>query len=142
MSINVSQFELEELSVVVKGNDIIVEGHHREKGDEGGTVERHFTRKFYIPSEVDVEDLQSSLSQDGILTVTAPRKSRSNMRQIQISKGSPSKSTPSKRSPAKSSPSKRLPVKSSPSKSSPSKSSPSEASPSKTSPSKKKKKQT
>jgi crystallin alpha B len=46
-------------------------GKHEEKQDEHGFVSRHFTRKYLLPSNYKPDAVQSTLSSDGILTVTA-----------------------------------------------------------------------
>lgn len=42
--------------------------------DDHGFVSREFLRKYRIPAGVDPISVTSSLSSDGVLTVTAPRK--------------------------------------------------------------------
>jgi crystallin alpha B len=51
-----------------------VEGKHEEKQDEHGYVSRHFVRRYILPSDIEVNNIVSSLSSDGVLTVTAPKK--------------------------------------------------------------------
>lgn len=46
-------------------------GKHEEKQDEHGFVSRHFTRKYLLPPNYKPDAVQSTLSSDGILTVTA-----------------------------------------------------------------------
>lgn len=72
--LDVQQFTPNEITVKTTGNCIIVEGKHEEKQDEHGYVSRHFVRRYVLPSDHDVSDVVSSLSSDGILTVTAPKK--------------------------------------------------------------------
>ncbi|KOB70288.1 Heat shock protein 1 [Operophtera brumata] len=52
----------------------VIEGKHEEKQDEHGFISRQFTRRYILPSGYDVADLISSLSSDGVLTVTAPKR--------------------------------------------------------------------
>lgn len=42
--------------------------------DEHGFIAREFNRKYRIPDDVDPLTITSSLSLDGVLTVSAPRK--------------------------------------------------------------------
>ena len=42
--------------------------------DEHGFIAREFSRKYRIPADVDPLTITSSLSLDGVLTVSAPRK--------------------------------------------------------------------
>lgn len=37
-------------------------------------ISRQFTRKYQLPAGSNANDVQSSLSSDGVLTITAPRK--------------------------------------------------------------------
>lgn len=56
------------------GNDVIVEAKHEERQDEHGFVSRHFVRRYVLPPSHDVINITSSLSSDGVLTITAPKK--------------------------------------------------------------------
>lgn len=49
-------------------------GKHEEQQDDHGVISRHFIRKYLVPDQCDPEKATSSLSSDGILTITAPRK--------------------------------------------------------------------
>lgn len=72
--VDVKHFTPEEISVKLEDNIVVVEGKHEEVSDDHGTISRQFVRKFGLPeSVVNIEKLQSSLSSDGVLTITAPR---------------------------------------------------------------------
>ncbi|VDK59121.1 unnamed protein product [Anisakis simplex] len=73
IEMDVSQFAPEELKVEVRDKDLIVEGHHEERSDEHGSIKRHFVRKFTLPDSVDVQAINSRLSDTGVLTVIAPK---------------------------------------------------------------------
>ncbi|KAE9416379.1 hypothetical protein Angca_007536 [Angiostrongylus cantonensis] len=73
VSVDVSQFEPEELKVNIIDNTLIIEGKHDEKRDKFGQVERHFLRKYELPSSVKCDEVKSELSKDGILTVRYER---------------------------------------------------------------------
>lgn len=73
--LDVQQFTPEEITVKTTDKYIVVEGKHEEKQDEHGYVSRHFTRRYLLPSGHDPNDIVSTLSSDGVLTVTAPKKS-------------------------------------------------------------------
>jgi len=73
VSINVSQFRPEELTVTTVGQQLVIEGNHEEKSDEHGQIERHFIRKMLLPKDVHAEEIVSHLSQDGVLTISAPK---------------------------------------------------------------------
>ncbi|XP_066594653.1 protein lethal(2)essential for life-like [Prorops nasuta] len=73
-TLDVQQFSPDEIKVKVVDKQIIVEAKHEEKEDEHGWVAREFVRKYVLPQEYDVDKLESSLSSDGVLTITAPKK--------------------------------------------------------------------
>ncbi|XP_015127633.1 protein lethal(2)essential for life [Diachasma alloeum] len=72
--LDVQQFKPEEINVKVVDKCVVVEAKHEEKQDEHGWISRQFIRKYMIPEQCDVEQVSSSLSSDGVLTITAPRK--------------------------------------------------------------------
>nr|XP_031836020.1 protein lethal(2)essential for life-like [Nomia melanderi] len=74
VTLDVQQFAPEEMTITVSGNNVIVEGKHEEKQDEHGWISRQFSRKYLIPEQCNIDELKSSLSSDGVLTITAPRK--------------------------------------------------------------------
>lgn len=74
VNVDVQQFRPDELTVKVVDNYIVIEGKHEERGDEHGYVSRQFKRRYLLPKEVDEKQLTSSLSSDGVLQLTAPKK--------------------------------------------------------------------
>ncbi|KAG5318722.1 L2EFL protein, partial [Pseudoatta argentina] len=74
--LDVQQFKPEEINVKVVDKFVIVEAKHEEKQDEHGWISRQFVRKYMIPEQCDIDQVSSSLSSDGILSITAPRKDR------------------------------------------------------------------
>lgn len=70
--IDVQQFKPDEISVKVEKNCILVHGKHEEKEDEQGLVSRQFTRRYELPKGCKPEDVVSTLSSDGILSVKCP----------------------------------------------------------------------
>ncbi|GFT77684.1 protein lethal(2)essential for life [Trichonephila clavipes] len=72
--LNVSQFKPNEIDVRTVDNCIVIHGQHEERTDEHGFVSREFTRRYMLPEGTEPETVKSSLSQDGILTVEAPKK--------------------------------------------------------------------
>nr|AAA28634.1 heat shock protein 1 [Drosophila melanogaster] len=73
VSMNVKQFAANELTVKTIDNCIVVEGQHDEKEDGHGVISRHFIRKYILPKGYDPNEVHSTLSSDGILTVKAPQ---------------------------------------------------------------------
>lgn len=74
VNLDVQQFAPEEISVKTADGYIVVEGKHEEKKDEHGYISRQFTRRYALPEGCVPESVESRLSSDGVLTVTAPRK--------------------------------------------------------------------
>lgn len=74
VNLDVQHFSPNEITVKTAGdNTIQIEGKHEEKQDEHGYISRHFVRKYQLPKGHDINQVQSSLSSDGVLTITAPR---------------------------------------------------------------------
>ncbi|XP_050542742.1 protein lethal(2)essential for life-like [Daktulosphaira vitifoliae] len=72
--LDVQQFSPNEITVKTSDGAIIVEAKHEEKPDEHGFISRQFKRRYLLPKDVDIEKVVSSLSSDGVLTVSAPKK--------------------------------------------------------------------
>lgn len=92
--VDVRDYKPEEVSVKLEDNVVIVEGKHEERSDAHGLISRQFVRKFEVPKGVlDIDRLQSSLSSDGVLTITAPRLEaiENQIRSIPIQKTGPVK---------------------------------------------------
>lgn len=86
VSLDTSQYKPDELKVTVAGGVIIVEGCHEERSQAGEVmVSRKFERKFSLPAGARPEDVESNLSSEGILVVTA-KKSLPSI-QVKINKG-------------------------------------------------------
>lgn len=73
VSMNVSEFKPEELSVKVVDNHVIIEGKSEEQHDDNGYVSRHFLRRLAIPNGFEADNAISTLSSDGVLTVSVPK---------------------------------------------------------------------
>ncbi|XP_034836898.1 protein lethal(2)essential for life-like [Maniola hyperantus] len=74
VNLDVQHFSPEEISVKTADGFIVVEGKHEEKKDQHGYISRQFTRRYALPEGCTPETVESRLSSDGVLTVTAPRK--------------------------------------------------------------------
>jgi len=71
---NVQDYTPEELSIKTEGDVLIVLAKHETKAESGQSfVSKQFEQRFSLPSGVKIEKIASSLSKDGILTVSAPR---------------------------------------------------------------------
>ncbi|XP_030756504.1 protein lethal(2)essential for life-like [Sitophilus oryzae] len=72
-NLDVEQFKPEEITVKVTGENVItVEGKHEEKQDNHGYISRHFVRRYVVPKNYDIGRVESRLSSDGVLSITAP----------------------------------------------------------------------
>lgn len=74
ISLDVSVFSPEEITVKVKEHEIIICGEHEERQDEFGFVSRQFKRRFILPDIYDADTISSTLSDDGKLTIKAEKK--------------------------------------------------------------------
>jgi len=68
---DVTQYAPEEIVVKTVDNRLQVHAKHEEKS-ENRSVYREYNREFLLPKGVNPEDIRSSLSRDGVLTVEAP----------------------------------------------------------------------
>ncbi|XP_068139839.1 heat shock protein 67B3 [Drosophila tropicalis] len=68
--LDVALFEPGELTVKLINDCLVVEGKHEEREDEHGHVTRHFVRRYPLPKEYDADAISSSLTEDGVLTIT------------------------------------------------------------------------
>ncbi|XP_050357200.1 protein lethal(2)essential for life-like [Nymphalis io] len=74
INLDVQHFAPEEISVKTVDGFIVVEGKHEEKKDQHGYVSRQFVRRYALPEGTLPETVESKLSSDGVLTITAPKK--------------------------------------------------------------------
>ncbi|KAJ8736001.1 hypothetical protein PYW08_006657 [Mythimna loreyi] len=73
VNVDVQHFAPEEINVKVVNGHVIVEGKHEEKEDEHGYISRQFVRRYALPQGCLPDTVESKLSSDGVLTVTAPK---------------------------------------------------------------------
>uniref|UniRef100_A0A182NJW1 SHSP domain-containing protein n=1 Tax=Anopheles dirus TaxID=7168 RepID=A0A182NJW1_9DIPT len=74
INLDVQQFSPEEITVKYMDKCVVVEGKHEDKQDDHGYISRHFVRRYMLPEGHNENDIVSSLSSDGILTITCPTK--------------------------------------------------------------------
>lgn len=67
--VDVHHFQPSEVTVKTVDHTVIIEGKHEERDDGHGSVERHFVRKYVLPKEYDMNQVHSTLSSDGVLTI-------------------------------------------------------------------------
>lgn len=73
MMVDVSHFKPDEINVKTVDRNVIITGKHEERQDEHGFIQRQFSRKYLLPEDVDPNTITSSLSDEGVLTVKAPK---------------------------------------------------------------------
>ncbi|GIX82163.1 protein lethal(2)essential for life [Caerostris darwini] len=72
--VNVKYFQPHEIHVKTVENFVVIHAKHEERADEYGFMSREFTRRCQLPDDVEPHTVTASLSQDGVLTIQAPRK--------------------------------------------------------------------
>ncbi|XP_035615976.1 alpha-crystallin B chain-like [Oncorhynchus keta] len=82
VQVDVKHFNPEELMVKVTGDFVEVQGKHKEKKDGSGLVMRQFNRRYRIPEGVDSIALESAVSPEGILIISAPMLQGENFRHL------------------------------------------------------------
>jgi len=71
--VNVENFKPEELVIKTIDNRVVVEAKHEEKTSNGNTYStQSLNQSFSLPKGVDPESVSSSLSKQGVLTISAP----------------------------------------------------------------------
>lgn len=53
--------------------ELVVEGH-RERKEDGSKSAKKFFRRFALPRDIQLEDVTSVMSSDGVLTISVPKK--------------------------------------------------------------------
>ncbi|GMT02722.1 hypothetical protein PENTCL1PPCAC_24896, partial [Pristionchus entomophagus] len=71
VTVDVFHFKPEDIKVSVKGNNLTIEGNHRERIDHDGTIQRSFISKYSIPEDVDLDSVHCSISHKGLLKLEA-----------------------------------------------------------------------
>lgn len=92
--LDVQHFQPNEISVRTENNSVVVHAKHEEKKDNHGFISREFTRRYDLPEGFKVEDITSSLSSDGILSIKAPHVTpavEGNVRHVQIQQTGPAR---------------------------------------------------
>ncbi|CAB3234869.1 unnamed protein product [Arctia plantaginis] len=74
ITLDVQYFRPNEINVKVANHEIIVEGKHEERQDIYGFVTRQFKRRYSLPTHCLPENVTSTLSSDGVLTIIAEKK--------------------------------------------------------------------
>ncbi|XP_076061822.1 uncharacterized protein LOC143037452 isoform X2 [Oratosquilla oratoria] len=82
--LDVKDFRDGKLSVKVVDDSVVTEGRIERK--QGGSTSTHrFRQRFSLPKSVDLEAVTSTISSDGILTITAPKTQQQSVTKKQTS---------------------------------------------------------
>lgn len=87
ININVSQFKPEDLKINLDGRTLSIQGEQEVK-DEHGHSKKSFSRVILLPEDVDIGAVASNLSDDGKLSIEAPKKLAVQGRSIPITQSS------------------------------------------------------
>ncbi|KAK6029603.1 Hsp20/alpha crystallin family protein, partial [Ostertagia ostertagi] len=72
ISLDVSKFKPDELKVNIDGRTLTIEG--KQEITEGSNyTSRSFLRRWTLPEDVDVEQIRSTLSENGQLAIEVPK---------------------------------------------------------------------
>ncbi|XGW14081.1 hypothetical protein V3C99_000407, partial [Haemonchus contortus] len=72
ITIDVSKFKPENLKVNIDGRQLTIEGKEEQKVDSSYSM-KSFVRRWMLPENVDLEAIRSSLSNNGRLSIEAPK---------------------------------------------------------------------
>lgn len=82
---DVHDFVSGEVKVKVAGEqELVVEGRTETKKGDWSVSTNSFRRRFYLPTNTDVKAVSAVLSDDGILTITAPQRVRMSYRRSSL----------------------------------------------------------
>lgn len=73
VQLHVEDFKPEEISVKTVGDSIIIDGNHEERKDNIGLIARHIVRRYQLPIGYKTENVASTLTSDGLLTIKCPK---------------------------------------------------------------------
>ncbi|XP_047031521.1 heat shock protein 67B1-like [Helicoverpa zea] len=76
ITLDVQHFRPSDISVKVTDTEIIVEGKHEDRPDAHGFISRQFRRRYPLPSNCPPENVTSSMSSDGVLTIISEKVSK------------------------------------------------------------------
>lgn len=97
VNLDVQHFKPEEIQLKTVDNTIIIEAKHEEKQDSDSSyISRHFVRRYNLPDGFKPDDVISTLSSDGVLTVKCAKSEAikdAKVREIQIQPTGPVRST-------------------------------------------------
>lgn len=72
--VDVDDFEVEEITVDIVDNFVVIHGQREENLDDPALVSMMFTRKYRIPNYVDKNKIARYVVEDGMLKIVCPKK--------------------------------------------------------------------
>merc|ERR1712228_557003 len=77
ISLNTTGYKPSELKVNVADGELTIEGKNEEKSEAGHTmVSKQFSRRYTLPAEAKLTEVESNLSQDGVMVITVPKEKK------------------------------------------------------------------
>ncbi|XP_043095000.1 heat shock protein, alpha-crystallin-related, b15 [Puntigrus tetrazona] len=70
--LDVSPFSPDEINIKTNEGYLEITGNHEERQENHRLISRSFTRKYKLPADLDLKQISSKLSPDGVLSVEAP----------------------------------------------------------------------
>jgi HSP20 family molecular chaperone IbpA len=74
VTLDLGDFKSNEINVKVVDNSLEICAEHEEKPDEYGHIFRCIKRRYFLPRNVDFDNLKATFSDDGNLVVCAQKK--------------------------------------------------------------------
>merc|ERR1712228_848104 len=77
ISLNTTGYKPSELKVNVADGELTIEGKHEEKSEAGHTmISKQFSRRYTLPAEAKLTEVESNLSQDGVMVITVTKEKK------------------------------------------------------------------
>jgi HSP20 family molecular chaperone IbpA len=72
MNIDVSGFKPEDIKVSLKDRVLTIEAKMEQKSEDGSRLYQEVSKTYTLPDNVELENLKSLLTNDGVLAIEAP----------------------------------------------------------------------
>ncbi|XP_055912270.1 heat shock protein 23-like [Eupeodes corollae] len=72
LTFDVKEFKPNELAVKTVNNFLVIEGKHEERKDDHNFTKKHFSRTYLLPNGCNPDNVDSTISSDGVLCVKIP----------------------------------------------------------------------
>ena len=74
VTLHLGDFKNNEIGVKIVDGSLVVKAEHEEKPDDHGHVYRHVKRRYILPRNVDFENMNATMDDNGTLVICAPKK--------------------------------------------------------------------